>query len=53
MIEITRKYNAHELTNILLEKYSILIKDFSAKVGDKYIRVAIERKPMAINSSKC
>lgn len=44
MIEITDKYNAHELTNILLDKYSILIKDLSAKVGDKYIRVAIRNE---------
>lgn len=41
MIKIKEKYNADELTNILMDKYSILIKDLTAKVGDKYIRVAI------------
>ncbi len=44
MIEITGKYNAHELTNILLDRYGILIKDLSAKVGDRYIRIAIRTK---------
>ncbi|MBR4669480.1 MAG: aminotransferase class I/II-fold pyridoxal phosphate-dependent enzyme [Butyrivibrio sp.] len=41
MIKIKDKYNAEELTNILMDKYSILIKDLTTKVGDKYIRVAI------------
>ena len=41
MIKIKEKYNAEELTNILMDKYSILIKDLTTKVGDKYIRVAI------------
>lgn len=44
MLEITDKYNAHELTNILLDKYSIHIKDLSAKVGEKYIRMAIRNE---------
>lgn len=44
MIEITDKYTAHDLTNIMLDKYSILIKDLSTKVGEKYIRVAIRMK---------
>ncbi|WP_158588903.1 hypothetical protein [Butyrivibrio sp. XB500-5] len=41
MIKIKDKYNAEELTNILMDKYSILIKDLTTKVGENYIRVAI------------
>ncbi len=41
MIKLKGKYNAEELTNILLDKYGILIKDLTTKVGEKYIRVAI------------
>ena len=41
MIKIKDKYSAEELTNILMDKYSILIKDLTAKVGEKFIRVAI------------
>ena len=44
MIKITDKYNAHDLTNVLLDKYKILIKDLTKKVGDKYIRVAIRNE---------
>lgn len=44
MIEIVADFNAHTLTNILLDKYSILIKDLSNKVGDKYIRIAIRNE---------
>lgn len=44
MIKIKEKYNAEELTNILMDKYSILIKDLTTKVGDKYIRVAIRNE---------
>ncbi len=44
MIELTGKYNAHDLTNDLLERYSILIKDLTDKAGDKYIRVAIRNE---------
>ncbi len=41
MIELQGKHNAHDLTNILLDKYSILIKDLSSKVGENFIRIAI------------
>lgn len=41
MIKLKGKYNAEELTNILLDKYGILIKDLTTKVGEKFIRVAI------------
>lgn len=41
MIKLKGKYNAEDLTNILLDKYGILIKDLTTKVGEKYIRVAI------------
>ena len=44
MIEILNKYNARELTNIMLDRYNILIKDLSEKVGNKYIRVAIRNE---------
>ena len=44
MIEIVADFDAHTLTNILLDKYSILIKDLSNKVGDKYIRIAIRNE---------
>ncbi len=44
MIEIVAEFNAHTLTNILLDRYSILIKDLSNKVGDKYIRIAIRNE---------
>ncbi len=44
MVEIVADFNAHTLTNILLDKYSILIKDLSNKVGDKYIRIAIRNE---------
>lgn len=44
MIEIKDKYNAHDLTNILFDRYYILIKDLTSKVGDKYIRVAIRNE---------
>lgn len=41
MIELIDKYNAHNFTNIMLEKFNILIKDLSTKVGDRFIRIAI------------
>ena len=44
MIRIKEKYNAHDLTNILLDKYGILIKDLTTKVGEYYIRVAIRNE---------
>ncbi len=44
MIRIKGKYNAHDLTNILLDKYGILIKDLTTKVGEDYIRVAIRNE---------
>ena len=44
MIKIKDKYNAEEITNILMDQYGILIKDLSSKVGDKYIRVAIRNE---------
>ena len=44
MIKIKDKYNAQELTNIFADRYGILIKDLTAKVGDKYIRIAIRNK---------
>ncbi len=44
MIRIKEKYNAHNLTNILLDKYGILIKDLTTKVGEYYIRVAIRNE---------
>ena len=44
MIKIKDKYNAEEMTNILMDQYGILIKDLSSKVGDKYIRVAIRNE---------
>ena len=44
MIRIKGKYNAHDLTNILLDKYGILIKDLTTKVGEYYIRVAIRNE---------
>ena len=44
MMKIKDKYNAEEMTNILMDQYGILIKDLSSKVGDKYIRVAIRNE---------
>ncbi|CBK75300.1 Histidinol-phosphate/aromatic aminotransferase and cobyric acid decarboxylase [Butyrivibrio fibrisolvens 16/4] len=44
MIELLGKYSANELTNILLDKYYILIKDLSEKVGANYIRIAIRNE---------
>ncbi len=44
MIELNGGHNARELTNLLLEKHNILIKDLSTKVGEKYIRVAIRNE---------
>ena len=44
MMKIKDKYNAEEITNILMDQYGILIKDLSSKVGDKYIRVAIRNE---------
>lgn len=41
MVELTDKYNAHELTNLMLEKFIILIKDLTSKVGENYIRIAV------------
>ena len=44
LCEITKKYTATELTNILLTKYNILIKDCSKKMGfdnKNYIRIAV------------
>lgn len=41
MVEIIDKYTAHDLTNILLDKYNILIKDLSKKVGARFVRIAI------------
>ena len=41
MVEIIDKYTAHDLTNILLDKYNILIKDLSKKVGVRFVRIAI------------
>ena len=44
MCEIMNSYTSRELTNILLNKYSILIKDLSSKKGfggKQYIRIAI------------
>ncbi len=44
MIELLNDFNARSLTNVLLERFNILIKDLSKKVGDKYIRVAIRSR---------
>ena len=41
MIELVNKFDAHELTNVLLDRYNILVKDLSTKVGKNYIRIAI------------
>lgn len=44
LCEVSKKYTSTELTKILLDKYSILIKDCKNKIGfeDKeYIRVAV------------
>lgn len=44
MCEITNGYSAKKLTEVLLDKYNILIKDLSTKRGfrGEYIRVAVK-----------
>ena len=44
LCELRYKYSATELTSILLEKYEILIKDCTGKIGFKgrnYVRIAV------------
>ena len=44
LCEVTRRFSDHELTEILLNRFDILIKDCNNKtglVGKNYIRVAI------------
>ena len=44
LCEVTGKYTATELTQLLLQRYNILIKDCGTKsafVGKQYIRIAI------------
>lgn len=58
LCEVTRRFSAHELTEILLNRFDILIKDCNNKTGlagKNYIRVAIrnsEDNDMLINALK-
>ena len=45
LIEVTNKYTATELTEILLDRYELYIKDLTGKIGfegKEYIRVAVK-----------
>ena len=44
MVEVLDKFTAKELTENLLIKYNLLIKDLSKKVGERYVRIAIRGK---------
>jgi len=46
MCELTGGMKAGKLAEILLQKYSLLIKDLSSKIGDRgeFIRVAVKRE---------
>ena len=47
LCEVTHKYSARELAEVLLREYDILVKDCSLKrgmYGKQYIRIAIRSK---------